>query len=85
MTVSAGLDSRCAGNSAAAEAGLQSGDILLSFNGMDIEKSHQLPLFIGSVLPGTKATFEVLRNGNIITVTAVWALWKTMSLYWECA
>ena len=31
-------------NSAAAEAGLQSGDILLSFNGMDIEKSHQLPL-----------------------------------------
>lgn len=58
-------------NSAAAEAGLQSGDILLSFNGMDIEKSHQLPLFIGSVLPGTKATFEVLRNGNIITVTAV--------------
>ena len=41
-------------NSAAAEAGLQSGDILLSFNGMDIEKSHQLPLFIGSVLPARK-------------------------------
>ena len=55
--------------SAAAEAGILTGDILLSFNGVEVEESADLPLIVTSVAPGTEVEVEVLREGEVLTLT----------------
>lgn len=54
---------------AAEEAGLQSGDILLDFNGTAITDSADLPQIIGNTKPGTEVTLDVWRDGEQITLT----------------
>jgi serine protease Do len=49
--------------SPAEKAGLQSGDILLSVNGKDIEQSADVPRIIGEMHPGDSAALKVWRKG----------------------
>ena len=55
----------------AAAGGIESGDVILSFNGRDIAKSTDLPRVVGETKPGTSATVQVWRKGTTkdLTVT----------------
>ena len=47
----------------AAAGGVESGDVILSFNGRDIAKSTDLPRAVGDTKPGTSASLQVWRKG----------------------
>ncbi|WP_422290916.1 DegQ family serine endoprotease [Hydrogenophaga sp.] len=51
-------------NSPAAKAGLEPGDIILKFDGRDIEKSVDLPRLVGNTRPGSKSSVTVFRRGS---------------------
>ena len=59
-------------NSPAAKAGLEPGDIILRFDGREIEKSSDLPRIVGNTRPGNRSNLTVFRRGNqrdlVITV-----------------
>ena len=50
--------------SAAEKAGIQSGDIILEFDGETIETSNDLPPIVGANPPGTEAEVLISRNGK---------------------
>jgi serine protease Do len=54
--------------SPAAEAGLQSGDVITTFDGESIETSSQLPHVVGLVKPGSKVEVSVMRDGTLRTL-----------------
>jgi serine protease Do len=45
------------------KAGLEAGDVILSFNDRVIDKSTDLPRIVGDTRPGTKAPIQVWRKG----------------------
>jgi serine protease Do len=45
------------------KAGLEAGDVILSFNDRLIDKSSDLPRIVGDTKPSTKATMQVWRKG----------------------
>jgi len=47
----------------AEKGGLEAGDIILKFNGNNIEKSSDLPRMVGATKPGTRATLTIWRKG----------------------
>ncbi len=47
----------------AALAGVEAGDVILKFGGATIEKSADLPRFVGNTKPGSKSTLSVFRRG----------------------
>jgi serine protease Do len=49
--------------SPAERGGLEAGDIILRFNGVNIEKSTDLPRLVGATKPGTRSTLNVWRKG----------------------
>ncbi len=51
-------------SSPAAKAGLEPGDIILKFDGKDIEKSTDLPRIVGNTRPGNRSNMTVFRRGN---------------------
>jgi serine protease Do len=55
----------------AALAGVEAGDVILKFGGATIEKSSDLPRFVGNTKPGSKSTLSVFRRGATkeLTVT----------------
>ena len=55
----------------AAAGGIESGDVILSFNGREINKSTDLPRVVGETKPGSTATVQVWRKGSArdLTVT----------------
>jgi serine protease Do len=57
--------------SPAEKAGIEAGDIITKVDGKQVEKSIDLPRFVGGIKPGTKAVVSVLRRGALkdITVT----------------
>ncbi len=57
--------------SPAAQAGIEPGDVILSFGGKAIEKSSDLPRIVGNTAPGSRAVVRVWRRGaeRQITVT----------------
>jgi serine protease Do len=50
----------------AEKAGVKVGDIILKFNGKDIEKSSDLPRLVGAAPVGSRATVSVWRRGSQI-------------------
>jgi serine protease Do len=57
-------------DSAAQEAGLQPGDVVLKFNGRPVGDSGELAARVGESTPGAKVALEVLRKGERRTLTA---------------
>lgn len=57
-------------DSAAAQAGLQVGDVIQKFNGDPIIDAGQLSARVGSAAPGDKATLEIWRDGKALTLSA---------------
>jgi serine protease Do len=53
----------------AEKAGVESGDIILKFNGKPVESSGDLPRIVGGTRPGSKASLEVWRKGNTREMT----------------
>src|SRR5206468_10256916 len=51
-------------NTAAAKAGLQSGDVIRSVDGKKITDRDQLRLMVSQLAPGAKVTLKVLRGDN---------------------
>src|SRR5262249_50294177 len=47
----------------AERAGVESGDIILKFNGKPVESSSDLPRIVGGTRPGSKASMELWRKG----------------------
>lgn len=52
----------------AAEAGVQSGDVILKFNGTDIKHWSDLPRIVGSTKPDTNAEMQVWRRGKTVAL-----------------
>ncbi len=50
--------------SAAANAGIRPGDVIVAFNGKPIIKSSDLPPMVGALKPGTKAEVTIIRSGR---------------------
>jgi serine protease Do len=50
-------------NAPAAKAGLQTGDVIIAFNGKPIAESGELPAIVAETKPGETATARVWRNG----------------------
>ena len=55
----------------AEKAGVETGDIILRFDGKSVSSSSELPRIVGSTRPGSKSSMEVWRKGTTreITVT----------------
>jgi len=51
-------------DSPAAKAGIKAGDVVVGFNGRDVEDPRHLRLKSAQTVPGTKATLTVLRDGK---------------------
>jgi len=51
-------------DSGAAKAGIQPGDIILSYNGQVLQQAADLPPLVGMTKPGSKVPVEILRNGK---------------------
>lgn len=64
------LVSNVEANGPAAKAGIQSGDVILSFDGKKINQMSDLPRIVGGTKPGTKSTIEVWRKGKVQKLTA---------------
>jgi serine protease Do len=56
--------------SAAAEAGIKVGDVILKFNGALIIDAGSLSQRVGVATPGEKASIEIWRNGKTLDLTA---------------
>jgi serine protease Do len=50
------------------KAGIKTGDIILKFNGKDIERSSDLPRLVGGSAVGSRATVTVWRRGSQLDV-----------------
>jgi len=61
---SGALVSKVTDGSPAAAAGVEQGDIILSFNGTRVERSSNLPPLVGLIPVGDAAELEVLRKGK---------------------
>jgi serine protease Do len=57
-------------DSAAAQAGLKVGDVILEFNGNPIVDAGQLSARVGAVAPGDKVSLKVWRDGRETTLNA---------------
>ena len=51
--------------SPAAKAGVEPGDIIVKFDGKDVEKSVDLPRLVGNTRPGNKSKLTVFRRGAL--------------------
>jgi serine protease Do len=51
-------------NSPAESAGIQRGDVIIAFNGRQLEDMHELPRIVANMPPGNVAEVRLLRNGK---------------------
>ena len=52
----------------AGKAGVQPGDVVVRFDGQDVERSSDLPPMVGLVRPGTTVPVDVVRQGDRLTL-----------------
>jgi len=52
-------------DSPAAKAGIEAGDIIVKYDGKDIDKVGDLPRLVGNTKPGTKSAITVFRRGQM--------------------
>jgi len=57
--------------SGAEKANVHVGDVILAYDGHDIELSSDLPPLVGSTKPGNKAELKLYRDGKTMTVPVV--------------
>lgn len=57
-------------DSAAAEAGLQAGDIITTINGQDVTSEQTVIFLIANLQPGETVPLQVLRNGRTVDLRA---------------
>src|SRR6202789_1583776 len=69
-TPNGALVAKVAPDSAAAQAGLKVGDVILKFDGDPIVDAGQLSARVGVAAPGDKATLDVWRDGKTLTLSA---------------
>ena len=55
-------------NSPAAAAGFQPGDVIVKYNGRELNRSSELPPLVGLTPVGERADIEVLRDGRSLTL-----------------
>ncbi|MDD5176948.1 MAG: DegQ family serine endoprotease [Sterolibacterium sp.] len=55
----------------AEKAGVESGDIILRFDGKPVAQSSDLPRLVGATKPGTKSTMQILHKGTTKDITLV--------------
>lgn len=53
------------------KAGIEMGDVILSFDGIDVTSSSDLPRMVGNTKPNSKVLMDVLRNGKIQKISIV--------------
>ncbi len=58
-------------NSAAAKAGVRTGDLITAFNGTEIDSSSDLPPLVGSLPPGSHVKLRLRRDGKTLDVPVV--------------
>ena len=58
-------------DSAAEKSGIQVQDVIVKFNGSNVETSNSLPPLVGSIQPGSKVQVEIVRDGHYKTIYAV--------------
>ncbi len=56
-------------NSPAENAGVEPGNVILKFDGQNIEQPNQLQALVASRQPGDKADLEILRDGKMLEKT----------------
>src|SRR5262249_57002467 len=59
--------------SPAAKAGLESGDIITTVNGMQVKDARDLARTIGMMAPDSSIKLEIVRNGEPRSITATLA------------
>ena len=69
ISVTSSAPARMLSGSAAAAAGLQSGDIILDFSGKPVQDASQLKLRVAETAPGVTVPVVVLRNGENKTIS----------------
>ena len=57
--------------SPADKAGIEAGDVILRFDGRNVNSSEDLPRLVGSTKPGSKAVAQLMRNKAMRDVTLV--------------
>lgn len=57
--------------SPAEQAGVLNDDIIMAFNGREIESSSMLPFYVGQVRPGTGAELTIMRNGETLNLDVI--------------
>ncbi|MCB1587534.1 MAG: DegQ family serine endoprotease, partial [Xanthomonadales bacterium] len=51
-------------DSPAEAAGIEVGDVILGFEGQNVEESQQLPAMVAATAPGSEVKLQILRNGK---------------------
>ena len=62
------LVTRVLPKSPAAEAGVRAGDVILSFNGVELPTSSALPPLVGNIQPGDSVLLEIVREKQTISI-----------------
>lgn len=60
-------------NTPAQKAGIESGDVIVEFDGKTVADAHDLVMLVGNCSPGNKATVKVIRDGEPKTFTVTLA------------
>jgi serine protease Do len=56
-------------NTPAEKVGIKAGDIIIRYNGVEINRFNELPVKVSTTPPGSKVTLEVIREGKPLTFT----------------
>lgn len=59
----------------AAQGGLRAGDVIISVNGDEVDRSSALPRLIGRVAPGSDVELTLMRDGEQVTETVELGHW----------